>query len=573
MPPSAGTKEPLSRLREFPGEIRENRALPFAAGPAARSLRTQQLNKPFDARLKRLSDSDAAKRIKRGRIGIEKESLRVGPDGYLATTPHPAALGSALTNPYITTDYSEALLEFITPPFPSVRETLGFLENIHQFVYRNIGNELLWGASMPCMVGDDESIPIARYGTSNVGRMKHVYRRGLSYRYGRLMQVISGIHFNYSFPEAFWPLYQAIENDGRSRREFISHSYFGVIRNFQRFGWVIPYLFGSSPAVCKTFIKARAEGFSEFDRGTLYRPYATSLRMSDIGYKNKNQSDLRISYDNLSSYVTSLARVIETPHPDYEAIGVKVGDEYRQLNANILQIENEYYSFIRPKQIARSGERPTMALKRRGVRYLEVRALDVSPFDPTGVNEDQLRFLEAFLIFCLLHDSPPISKSEQEHIGHNQQLVACCGRDPETELKINAHSLKLSEWIETICTSVEQISAILDADEKRSVYRDAVSRQRELARNPGQLPSARVLQEMKNNNESFFEFAMRASKAHRASFESRPLSREKLALFEEEAKRSLRLQKQIEAADNISFDEYLRRYFAQSAVERERILG
>ena len=531
------------------------------------------MNKIFDSRLKRLSDSEAARRIKRGRIGIEKESLRVGPNGYLATTPHPTALGSALTNPYITTDYSEALLEFITPPFPSARETLAFLENIHQFVYRNIGRELLWSASMPCLVGDENSIPIARYGTSNVGRMKHTYRNGLSYRYGRLMQVISGVHFNYSFPEQFWPHYQAIENDGRPRRDFVSHAYFGLIRNFQRFGWVIPYLFGSSPAICKSFIKGSSEDFAEFDRGTYYRPYATSLRMSDIGYKNKNQADLHISYDNVGSYVSSLTRVIETPHPDYEAIGVKVGNEYRQLNANMLQIENEFYSFIRPKQIARSGERPTVALKRRGVRYVEVRALDVSPFDPAGVSNDVLRFLEAFLIFCLLHDSPPITSGEQEDIDHNQQLVACCGRDPKIELRINGHTLKLREWIESICASVEEICELLDAGEKRPAYREAVSRQREAAQDARQLPSARVLEVMKKNNESFFEFAMRVSQEHRAHFESEKLSREKLALFEEEAKRSLRLQKQIEAADNMSFDEYLRRYFRQSAVERERILG
>lgn len=531
------------------------------------------MNEQFDSRLERLGGNEAGRRIKRGRIGIEKESLRVAPDGYLATTPHPAALGSALTNAYITTDYSEALLEFITPPFPSVRNTLGFLEDIHRFVYGNIGRELLWAASMPCLVGDEASIPIARYGRSNVGRMKHVYRQGLSYRYGRLMQIISGVHFNYSFPERFWSCYQEIVGDGRPRRDFVSDAYFGVIRNFQRFGWVIPYLFGSSPAICKSFIKGRGEGFSEFDHGTLYRPYATSLRMSDIGYKNKNQSDLHISYDDLSSYVASLTRAIETPHPEYEAIGVKVGGDYRQLNANMLQIENEFYSFIRPKQIARSGEKPTVALKRRGVRYVEVRALDVSPFDPAGVNEDQLRFLEAFLIFCLLNDSPRISRSEQEDIDHNQQLVACCGRDPEMELKINAHTLKLREWIDAICASLEEIAELLDANEKRPAYRDAVSRQREAARFPDRLPSARVLEEMKKNDEPFFEFAMRVSRAHRAHYESRPLSREKLSIFEEEAKRSLRLQKEIEAADNISFDEYLRRYFAQSAVERERILG
>lgn len=531
------------------------------------------LNRKIETRLENFAGTEAARRIRRGRTGIEKESLRVTSEGHIAATPHPAALGSALTNPYITTDYSEALLEFITPPFPQLDDTLGFLEQVHQFTCRNIGDELLWATSMPCMIEEEDGIPIAEYGTSNVGRMKHVYRRGLSYRYGRRMQIISGVHFNYSLPERFWPAFQEVKKDRRGRREFISDAYFAMIRNFQRFGWIIPFLFGSSPAVCKSFMAGSHPEFKELDRFTLYRPYATSLRMSDIGYKNQNQSDLRISYDGLNSYISDLSRVIRTPHPEYEKIGVKVDGEYRQLNANILQIENEYYSFVRPKQIARSGERPTLALRRRGVRYVEVRALDVSPFDPTGVNHGQLRFIEAFLILCLLMDSPPVSESELEGILKNQQLVACCGRDPSLKLRIDGSMQPIGAVVDRICSNLEVICEMLDANSRTSAYRDALANQRELAKNPEALPSARVLEEMRSNGESFFEFAMRVSRTHRDYFQSKPLSREKLRVFEDEAARSLALQTSIEDTDDKSFDEYLRRYFAATAEDREHILG
>lgn len=531
------------------------------------------MNKKFETRLKDFVGSEAAKRVRRGRTGIEKESLRVTPEGHIATTPHPPALGSALTNPYITTDYSEALLEFITPPFPRLDDTLTFLEQVHQYTCRNIGDELLWATSMPCMVGEEDSIPIAGYGTSNVGLMKNIYRRGLSYRYGRRMQIISGVHFNYSLPDRFWPAFQDAEGDKRTKRKFVSDAYFAIIRNFQRFGWIIPFLFGSSPAVCKTFLVAGHREFKELDRFTLYRPYATSLRMSDIGYKNQNQSDLRVSYDDLQSYVSDLGRVIRTPNLEYEKIGVKVDGEYRQLNANILQIENEYYSFIRPKQIARSGERPTVALQRRGVRYVEVRALDVSPFDPLGVNHEQLRFIEAFLIFCLLLDSPPVSDAEHEDTLENQQLVACCGRDPALQLRINGEVQPVGVLADRICSNLEVICDLLDGNGKTTPYRDAVRKQRELVKNPEALPSARVLEEMRTNKESFFEFAMRKSQTHLDYFRSKALDEEKSRMFADEAARSIALQASIERADNVGFDEYLRRYFSAGATEREQILG
>lgn len=517
-----------------------------------------------EQRLSRFLNAGQQDVLRGGKIGLEKETLRVNRDGKIAQTPHPPALGSALTHPYITTDYSEALLEFITPPFPSLRQALQFLCDIHRFVYAKLDQEILWATSMPCVVEGEASIPIAWYGTSNPALMKHVYRRGLGYRYGKIMQVIAGVHFNYSLPERFWPVLRELEQDRRPLPEVINDSYFGLIRNLQRFGWLILYLFGASPAVCKSFLAGLPTTLAEFDSGTYYDPYATSLRMSDIGYKNKHRAGVTVSYDNLDDYVASLTQAIETPYSEYERMGVKVEGEYRQLNANILQIENEYYSTMRPKQVPLGEEKPSLALKRRGVQYVELRSLDVNAFEPMGFSESQLHFLEAFLLFCLFHESPPIDADERRAVDYNQLLAATRGRAPGATLQRRDRSQPLREWAAEICQAMQGICQVLDGDDPIRPYSQALDAQREAVCDPERTPSARMLAEMRERKEAFFFFALRMSERHRAFFAERPLAEEKLRFFEEAARESLQRQHALEAADTISFDEYLRHYFAQA---------
>jgi glutamate--cysteine ligase len=499
-----------------------------------------------------------------GLNGVEKESLRVSPDGKIAKTAHPRALGSALTHPSITTDYSEALLEFITPPRSSAAVTLETLTDIHAQTYRHIGDELLWATSMPCAVEGDAGIPIADYGLSNVGMMKHIYRRGLGRRYGRVMQTISGVHFNYSLPVDFWPAFKDHERDGGDLSNFISAAYFGLIRNFQRYGWIVPYLFGASPAVCKSFLRGVRHDFDEFDKNTWYAPYATSLRMSDIGYKNKNQAHLNICYNTLDDYVDGLSRAISTPAPEYECIGVKNGKDWLQLNSNLLQIENEYYSFVRPKNIARSGEKPTLALKRRGVRYVEIRALDINAFEPVGVNEEQLKFLETFLLFCLLSESPTQDRNEREAIERNQARVVRRGREPGLRLECDGHDRTLTGWGRELIDAMKPIAALLDAQTGTKSYRDVLEQQHDAFEDPNQTPSARILAEMRANDESFFSFARRWSRRHRDFFLAQKVAPDAVRRFERTAEQSLRDQAALEKADTQPFDEFLRQYLAQS---------
>jgi glutamate--cysteine ligase len=521
------------------------------------------VDRTFERRLAGLVNSGERAVLRGGRKGVEKESLRVMPDGVIAQSRHPRELGAPLTNEHITTDFSESLIELVTPPFGESWELLQYLCDIHQFVYRHLHDELLWATSMPCAIDGDASIPLAQFGSSNVGRMKTVYRHGLGMRYGRIMQAISGVHFNYSFSPRLWGVLQGVNQSSEPLQDFVSAQYFGVLRNYRRYGWLVLYLFGTSPAVSNSFFAGRDTTLPALDGDTVYEPYGTSLRMSDIGYRNKNQSTLSVSVNSLDEYVRDLSRAIGTPFPPYEKLGVKVDGEYRQLNANILQIENEYYSFIRPKRIARSGERPTKALHRAGVEYVEVRALDVSAFDPVGVNQNKLRFLEAFLALCLLRESAPISAGEQSALDANHLLVARRGREPNLRLTREGRGISLAEWARELLDSMQGLCEMLDHGEAARPYTSALEQQRAKIDDVERTPSARLLAEMRQTGESFFQLALRMSKLHKDYFLGLyPPNESRLAEFASDAQESLGAQRRIEDSDKTDFDTYLGHYLA-----------
>lgn len=510
--------------------------------------------------------------LRNARTGLEKESLRVSPEGRLSQHNHPAVLGSTLKHPWITTDYAEAMLELITPPQARATEALDFLLNIESFVYQHLNDELLWTTSMPCILGGADDIRIAEYGTSNAGRMKHIYRQGLAWRYGKTMQVISGIHFNYSIDEQFWPVWHAQEGGNSSLRQFRDRQYMGMTRNIQRYGWLVIYLFGSSPAICKSFLgdKAMPENIQVFNQNTLYEPHGTSLRMGNIGYTNSKEHEkgIRVCYDSVASYTDSLRSAIETTCPEYSKIGIKVDGEYRQLNANTLQIENEYYSTVRPKQPLRGMEQPVDALSERGIEYVELRSVDINPFHPAGLTHQQLAFLEVFMHFCLLQGSPKISSDERPYIDKNHFLVAHQGRKPDLNLhRMNSNTRSLDtvnvrSWATELLEHMQGVATILDTAHDSDEYRQAVDAQLNLITHSEQTPSARVLEDMMDNHESFFDFAQRKSQEHRAYFLNRTLAPELEKHFQTQSTESLTQQKQAENNDTLDFDTFLKRYFA-----------
>ena len=483
-------------------------------------------------------------RLKDVRRGIEKESLRATPEGGLALTPHPHLLGSALTHPHITTDYSEAQLELITGVHATPESCLEELLQIHQYTYRALGEEMLWVSSMPCNLPADENIPIGRYGSSNVGRAKSVYRMGLAHRYGRRMQTISGIHYNWSLPEVS------------------SEQYFALIRNFRRHAFLLLYLFGASPAVCSSFVAGRRHELQSLGDGTMYMPHGTSLRMGRLGYQSEAQASLAVSYNGLDGYAQSLHEALTRPYAPYEAVGiVNPGGEYNQLATSLLQIENEFYGTIRPKRVIRPGERPLHALRERGVEYVEVRLLDLNPFVPIGITAQTIRILDVFLLHCLLSDSPPDTPQEIAALGRNQHKTAAFGREPGLRLERGGSDVALTEWGGELLDAFAPIASALDEAHQSPDYTDALRAARALLRDPELLPSARVLAVMERDfGSSFIGFTRAQSQQTRAKLLALPFSAAQQARFAALSEQSLRDQKAIEAADSVPFEAYRQHY-------------
>jgi len=496
-------------------------------------------------------------RLRGIRRGIEKESLRALPNGALALTPHPAALGSALTHPHITTDYSESQLELITGVHAGVEACLDELTQVHQFTYRSmraLGDEMLWVSSMPCGLPTDETIPLGRYGSSNVGRAKSVYRMGLGHRYGRRMQTISGIHYNWSLP--------GVDSEG----------YFALIRNFRRHAFLLLYLFGASPALCKTFVEGRQHELQPLGEGSMYMPHGTSLRMGRLGYQSDAQATLAVSYNGLEGYAASLHEALTRPYPAYEQVGIRnPGGDYNQLATTLLQIENEFYGTIRPKRVIFPGERPLHALRERGVEYVEVRLMDLDPFEPVGINAQTLRFLDVFLLHCLQSDSPPDTPQEIDDLKHNQHLTAARGREPGLTLRRVGAEVPLVAWGADIVAQCVPIAQALDAAHGTDAYSRAVADAQDKLAQPDALPSARVLQAItREHGSSFVSFVRERSHQTQDHLLDLPWNAEQQATFEAMAAASVAEQKKIEANDSLPFDIYLQRYTSAERLGRPR---
>ncbi len=496
--------------------------------------------------------------------GIEREALRVLPEGKLSEQPHYHQLGSALTHPSITTDYSETLLEFITPVSLSPEQAIAQLQDIQKYTLSNINGELLWPMSMPCFVDDQDKIPLANYGSSNIGKMKTVYRQGLKNRYGSMMQVISGIHFNFSFSNGFWQTLQKIDDNQAPLADYRSARYFTLLRNYKRFCWLIPYLYGSSPSICGSFLQGHDHKlpFKKTPSGSLYLEYATSLRMSDLGYTNSEQSSLHICYNDLEGYVAGVQQAINLPSKEFAKIGVKVNGKYQQLNSNVLQIENELYAPIRPKRVAKSGEKPSEALQSGGVEYIEVRALDVNPFVDTGISVEQVYFLDIFLTYCALVDNPNLDCEQQQVFGKNMDKVVIRGRDPELTLQDGEQEKSVKQWGNEIFTDLAKVAQLLDKAYNTSKYTLAIEHEQLKINNPELTPSAQLLKLIVDDGKSLSALALEQANLYRQKTLARDYQFYDQAYFTSSVAESHQQQLAIEKEDQQDFDSFLANYFA-----------
>ncbi len=527
------------------------------------------MNKQLTRQLDFIVDSKALPLLATIQRGIEKEGLRVTPDGSLAPTPHPAQLGSALSNPYITTDFSENLLEFITPVFTSVDETLAFLDSLHRFTYQNIDDELIWASSMPCVLPADASIPLAQYGSSNIGTMKTVYRRGLGHRYGRAMQMVAGLHYNFSLPDALWPLLLANSaTPDMDVQDFKTQQYLNLIRNFRRYYWLLIYLFGAAPAVHDSFVAGRPHTLATIGDHTLGDNFATSLRMGDLGYQSDAQQSLFVCYNELQNYIDTLGSAMHTAFPHYQQFGLEVGGEFQQLSTALLQIENEFYSPIRPKRVTSSGEKPLQALQERGIEYIEVRCLDIDPYAAVGIDASTIRFLDSFLLFCLLQDSPLCDRDEFAMISDNQARVVNAGLDPavtifsdKKELPMRDCAARLLTDIAMVADTIDQAEQLAGEDHNRAC-RASIEQQIAKLDNPELTPARKIASSMAELDGSHLNFALQQSSLFADQFISSPLDDTQCAMLAKTARDSLAKQHNIEQSDTQPFKQFLQHYFA-----------
>ncbi len=510
-----------------------------------------------------------------GRRGIEKEGLRYSSADTLATTPHPQRFGSPLTHKEITTDYAESLLELVTPAFRNRRDALTHLRFLHR-VLANQGDEYILNGSMPAALDDPEAVAIGWYGNSHAGQMRRLYRKGLALRYGKGMQLIAGMHFNYSICPDIFRCYADIL-DKTFDQQFINDHYMNLVRNIRRYAWLIHYLFGHSPAVDASFFAGKPHQLEKLDASTLYLPYATSLRMSDIGYHNK--TPIIISANTLEGYIDDLRRATLEPHPAYQRLGLydKSGKQ-QQISVNMMQIENEYYGVARPKQVPLRGEPTLTGLARRGVAYVELRALDINCFDWAGISQMQMDFLEIFMLYCLFSEAPAVDNEEERAIQQNSVAAASRGREPGLMLTnigvanggsdSSYEQISLVDWGDKVLQQMRPIAEAMDREKFRPHYLSIVERQLELIHNDQLTPSARILRRLRGEDGesamSYHRFITDLSRKHTEKSRRKGLTPAEKAKVAADAKRSWEEEQVLVAQSAESdFSCYLQNYFAQ----------
>ena len=504
-----------------------------------------------------LSETEIVKLFKNSLHGIERECLRICNDGNLSKTYHPQSLGSKLIHPLITTDYAEAQLELITNPHLVVSDTFKELHDIHHFVLEHIEEELLWPLSTPCRLPDTNEIPIAQYGFSNLGKYKTLYRQGLKTRYKSKMQMLSGVHYNFSFSNEFWDFLYHRFADHQTKTDFINRCYFSIIRNFNRYDWLLLYLFGATPAIDKSYLENKSNELIEFGKDSYCGEFATSLRMSNIGYTNNLRCCNSIPLSDISSFITGLRNATQTVSPEFSKIGLRRDGKYLQINGNILQIENEYYAPIRPRRLQSSlYGKISDALEQGGVGHLEIRSLDVDPFSRIGVNEEQLQFIQLLLLYCLFKENQDISCDEQVEINTNRNQVAFHGRKKECWLKKNGQKITLKKWGSSI---IDEMMALLKNNNNNKTIVSFLKKQRTKIEDASLTPSAIILEKMRESKMDYLEFGLYLGAKHKKEILNHKLDKKRIREFETIAKNSLIDQKRLEEADNISFDDFLRK--------------
>ncbi|ONI40333.1 bifunctional glutamate--cysteine ligase/glutathione synthetase [Candidatus Epulonipiscium fishelsonii] len=375
-----------------------------------------------------IKDNFSPQEILAGEFGLERESLRVTKNGHLALTKHPQSLGNKATHPYITTDFSESQVEMITPVMDNVEECHDFMENLYNIVALEVGFELLWPQSMPCIVADETQIPVADFQDESNENTR--YRKYLLNKYGGRKQIISGIHCNFSFQADFIKkLYNLSESNLKYNR-FKDQLYLKVTRNYLRYRWFLIYLMGASPIIDKTYNKSCDED-SKVCNPNLPDNNVISFRNSVCGYENKET--LYGNYNSVTEYVQSICEFIRE---------------------GSIESHKEFYSSIRLKP--HNANHFLSSLLTDGIKYLEIRSIDINPFEKVGISVVDLKFIHLFMIFCLLEPENDF-KDWQEEALNNQHLISIKGAI-DVMMKKNSDNISLKDWAQEIYAKLSQLN-------------------------------------------------------------------------------------------------------------------
>ena len=488
-------------------------------------------------------------------IGLERETLRINSEtGAVSEKDHPKAIGSALTHSNITTDFAEPMLEFVTNPSPSPEEALSDLSDIQRFTLSQLDNEIFWPNSMPPVIESEDDIVIGKYGTSNDAKMKSLYRKGLSLRYGKMMQVISGIHYNFSLKDHFFEAFQKSLGNNDSLQTFKTDRYLHACRNVSRYGFIIPYLLGASPVMDKSFLAGKENHFDALNATDSYLKEGESLRLSDIGYGN-NKCHFDVSFNSIEEFTKNIQFAVSTPCNIFSQIPVIENGEYNQINNHILQIENEYYASVRPKQIMQKGENFLTALNRRGIEYIELRSIDINPLCAEGIDIDSMRFIQLFLTASILTDADSLSQKEYEHNQKNMKIVAKTGLDLAQRFTVSEKEFSLKDALLTTLNWLAPIAKLLG--EK---YEQSLAQKISKVNDPTKLPSQKILTALKASGKPYQTYFFEYGKALYNQTYSH-LNTEKIDKFKAQVEDSLHKLEIIENQPQIPFKEYLDNYF------------
>lgn len=353
-----------------------------------------------------IKDLDLVDGVQNGNFGLEKENLRVDYNGHLALTPHPAVFGDKKKNPYITVDFSESQVEMITPSFKKVKDTYYFMENLHDIVTENLDGEYLWPQSLPPIVPEEDKIPVAQF---KQDKASEEYRDNLAKKYGKYLQLLSGIHYNFSFDSDFINDFYKKSGYEGSYKDFKNELYMKVARNYMKHSWLLVYLLGASVVIHKSYSPNCVAKMQSFGEDTFYLENGISFRNSTCGYRNKKE--LYISHNSLEEYISDLKKFIAD---------------------GTIQGAREYYSSLRLK--SKNPSDLLGSLEKDGIEYLEVRSIDLNPFARIGINLEDMEFIHFFLMHMLIKGECTFTKEDYLAAKENEKMLATHGLDKEFTL-------------------------------------------------------------------------------------------------------------------------------------------